>query len=122
MRLPSGLHATLFTLLVCPLRESTSCPFALSHTFTVLSNLSEAMRLPSGLHNTLLTVITLLMCPRKVAWLVLYRVHRCRCSQPRRFHWHSFSRWSATAVLLSRQALCASDSFPAYTSPSARSR
>ena len=53
MRLPSGLHATLDTLSVCPLRERGSWPLSASHTISILSSLPATMRSPSGLHASL---------------------------------------------------------------------
>ena len=45
MYLPSGLHATEFTLLVWPSRVLMSLPLSASHILTVLSLLPEAILL-----------------------------------------------------------------------------
>ena len=53
MRRPSGLNATPYTVLVCPLSVSVSRPVTASQILTVPSPLPDASRLPSGLNATL---------------------------------------------------------------------
>src|SRR5262245_19436071 len=62
--LPSGLHDTLQTASVCPLRVVCSLAVATSQSFTVLSRPAEARVLLSGLHDTDQTVF---VCPLRVA-------------------------------------------------------
>ena len=49
---PSGLHATLETLSVCPCKVDSSLPVAGSQSFTVLSLLAVARVCPSGANAT----------------------------------------------------------------------
>src|SRR5262249_14672955 len=51
-REPSGLNATLRTLLVCPRHGAICAPVVASQTYTRPSSSAEATRLPSGLKAT----------------------------------------------------------------------
>ena len=51
--LPSGLHATVFTVPVVAAHVRSVCPLDVSHKRIVWSLLAEASVLPSGLHATL---------------------------------------------------------------------
>ena len=64
MRRPSGLNATPFTRMVCPLSVSVSWPVTASQILTVVSSLAEAMRRPSELNATSNTAS---VCPLRVS-------------------------------------------------------
>ena len=49
---PSGLKATTWTRLVCPVKVRTKCPVSASQSWTVLSTLAVARNFPSGLNVT----------------------------------------------------------------------
>src|SRR5271166_293653 len=60
---PSGLHATLKTVSVCPCKVVNSLPVAASQSLTARSREPEASVFPSGLHATIRTAS---VCPCKV--------------------------------------------------------